>query len=99
MSRRAVSVLSLALLLTLAVVSSGCTSIRTRVWMNAGNKYYKAQKYEQAIGEYQKIVAVDPGNWPANYQIAMSYLALYHPGSTHPKDLEYADKSTAEFEK
>ena len=97
MSRRVVSALCLALVL--AALSSGCTSIRTRIWMNAGNKLYKAQKYEDAIVQYQRIVSVDPTNWPASYQIAMSYLALYHPGSTHPKDLEFADKATAALEK
>jgi len=97
MSRRVVSALCLALVL--AALSSGCTSIRTRIWMNAGNKYYKAQKYEDAIAQYQRIVSVDPSSWPANYQIAMCYLLLYHPGSTHPKDLEFADKATAALEK
>lgn len=82
-----------------ALGAAGCTSIRTRVWMNEGHKLYKAQKYEQAIVEYKKIVAIDPDNWPANYQIAMSYLAMYHPGSTHEKDIEYADNSVAGFER
>jgi tetratricopeptide (TPR) repeat protein len=66
--------------------------------MNEGNKNYKAQKYEAAIEAYKKILAVDPENWPANYQIAMSYLVLYHPGSTHAKDIEYSEKSAAAFE-
>lgn len=90
----------MAIVLGLTLVSVvGCTSLRTRVHMSQGNKLYKAQKYEEAIEEYKKILSFDPNNWPANYQIAMSYLVMYHPGSTHPKDIEYCDKSTAEFEK
>lgn len=97
MSRRVVAALTLGLTLTL--LASGCTSVRTRIWMNEGNRLYKAQKYEEAITEYSKIVALDPSHWSANYQIAMSYMVLYHPGSAHPKDLEYAEKSVAAFEK
>lgn len=83
----------------LLVMATGCDTVRTRVWMNEGNKLYKGQRYEEAIELYKKIVAIDSNNWPANYQIAMSYLAMYHPGSTHPKDIEYADKSAVGFEK
>src|SRR5712691_3239992 len=81
------------------VLVAGCTTVRTRIWMNEGNKLYNAKKFEEAIEEYKKIVGIDPGNWSANYQVAMSYLAMYHPGSTHPKDVEYADKSAVAFEK
>lgn len=90
----AASVLGLFLLST-----AGCSSVRIRVWMNEGNKLYKGQRYEEAVEEYKKILTIAPDNWGANYQIAMSYLAMYHPGSTHPKDLEYADKSAAAFER
>ena len=76
-----------------------CTTIRTRVWMNEGNKLYKAQRYDEALVFYKKIVAIDPGNWTANYLIAMSNTALYHPGSEHAKDKEYVDEATKAFEK
>jgi tetratricopeptide (TPR) repeat protein len=67
--------------------------------MGQGNKFYKAQNYEAAIEQYNKILAIDTNNYTANYLVAMSYLAMYHPGSTHPKDIEYCDKSSAQFEK
>jgi tetratricopeptide (TPR) repeat protein len=82
-----------------AVVASGCSSLRERLALSAGNKLYKSQKYEEAIQEYQKILASSPDHWDGNYMIAVSYLALYHPGSTHDKDLEYANKAVAAFEK
>ncbi len=89
-----------ALLLVVSLVTlSGCGTLRTRYYMAEGNKAYKGQKYEEAIGYYKKIVGFDPTNWTANYQIAMSYLAMYHPGSTHPKDIEAADNSIASFER
>jgi tetratricopeptide (TPR) repeat protein len=89
-----------AVLGILIVASSvSCKTVRTRVWMNEGNKLYRAQKYDEAVEFYKKIVAIDPQHWTANYLIAMSYTALYHPGSEHEKDKEYADKATQTFEK
>jgi tetratricopeptide (TPR) repeat protein len=64
-----------------------------------GNALLNAQKYEQAIEEYKKLLAVNPDSWDGNYNTAISYLALYHPGSEHPKDKEYAQKGIAAFEK
>jgi len=87
----------LGVVLVVSVVS--CTTIRTRIWMNEGNKLYKAQRYDEAVEFYKKIVGVDPMNWTANYLIAMSYTALYHPGSEHEKDKQYADEATKTFEK
>lgn len=92
--------LSVAVGLTVALATTtACGSLRIRILMNAGNKLYKAQKYEAAIEEYKKILAIDPENWSGSYQIAMSYLALYHPGSAHAKDIEFADRSIEAFEK
>jgi len=81
------------------VLSAGCGTVKYRYFMAEGNKAYKAAKYDEAVRSYLKILAFDNDNWTANYQIAMSYLAMYHPGSTHPKDLEYADKSIKAFER
>ena len=88
--RLAAAVLGVVLL----VSGVSCTTIRTRVWMNEGNKLYKAQRYDEAVEFYKKIVGVDPGNWTANYLIAMSYTALYHPGSEHEKDKQYVEEAT-----
>jgi tetratricopeptide (TPR) repeat protein len=91
-----VGVLVVAAILTAA---SGCDTVRIRTTLNKGNEYYAGQRYEEAIGEYDKVLAIDPSNWQANYLKSVSYLALYKPGSTHPKDLEYSTKGIASFEK
>ena len=67
--------------------------------MAAGNKLYKSQKYEEAIREYEKVLAFHPNRWDASYMTAISYLSLYHPGSTHPKDIEFAEKAVQSFKK
>jgi tetratricopeptide (TPR) repeat protein len=96
MSRRLVSLLVLG---GLVLVLPGCESVKIRYYMNEANKAYKAQKYEDAIAEYTKVLSFLPGDWNANYQIAVSYLAMYHPNSTHPKDIEYSEKAAAALEK
>jgi tetratricopeptide (TPR) repeat protein len=96
MSRRLVSFLTLGVL---ALALPGCDSVRIRYYMNEANKSYKSQKYEDAIGLYQKVLAVVPDDWNANYQVAVSYLAMYHPNSTHPKDIEFSQKAAAALEK
>ena len=86
--------LGVAVLLTL-----GCGSFQEKVLLRHANELYTAQKYEEAIQVYAKILEKDPTHWEANYDTAVSYLALYHPGSEHPKDKEYAEKGLAAFEK
>jgi tetratricopeptide (TPR) repeat protein len=78
---------------------SSCQSFRERMLLKDGNALYTAQKYEEAIKKYQKILELDPNDWNANYLTAVCFIALYHPGSEHPKDKEYAEKGLAAFEK
>jgi len=88
-----------AAVLFLAASLFGCGTIKSRTLMNEGNKLYRGQKYEEAIQKYEEILQFAPDHWPANYQIAVSWLASYHPGSTHPKDIEAADKAIVALEK
>ena len=88
----------LALAVAAMVVTSGC-KFQERMHLKKGNELLNAQKYELAIEEYKKLLAINPDSWDGNYNTAISYLALYHPGSEHPKDKEYADKGIAAFEK
>lgn len=81
------------------LIAPGCNSFKERVHLKKGNELYTAQKYEQAILEYQQLLAINPKSWDGNYLTSVSYLALYHPGSEHPKDKEYAEKGIAAFEK
>ncbi|MBZ5637857.1 MAG: hypothetical protein LAO51_03770 [Acidobacteriia bacterium] len=96
MSRRLVPFLVLA---ALGLALPACDSVKFRYHMNEGNKAYKSQHYEDAIAEYRKVVSFLPSDWNANYQIAVSYLAMYHPNSIHPKDIEYSEKAAAALEK
>lgn len=90
--------LTLAIIPTI-VVALGCGGLKERVLLKKGNELYAAQKYDQAIVQYEELVKLNPKSWVGNYQTAVSYLALYHPGSEHPKDKEYAEKGLAAFER
>ncbi len=81
------------------VTNLACDSLDKRMALKKANELYTAQRYEEAIPEYAKILAKDPNDWDANYLTAVSYLALYHPGSTHEKDVKYADEAIKYFEK
>ena len=101
MRTRRIGVALLAVVVATVVAGGGssCQSFRERMLLKDGNALYTAQKYEEAIKKYQKIMELDPNDWDANYLTAVCYLALYHPGSEHPKDKEYAEKGLAAFEK
>jgi tetratricopeptide (TPR) repeat protein len=80
------------------VLGPSCDGFKERVFLKKGNELYAAEKYEQAIQQYDELLKINPKSWDGNYLKAVSYLALYHPGSEHPKDKEYAEKGLAAFE-
>lgn len=79
-------------------LGSACDGLRERMIYKKAQALYAAQKYDQAIQQYDELLKVNPKSWDGNYYRAVSYLALYHPGSEHPKDKEYAEKGLAAFE-
>ena len=90
--------LVLAIIATIAI-APGCESFKERVLLKKGNELYAAQKYDLAIAQYDELIKLNPKSWDGNYLMAVSYLALYHPGSEHPKDKEYAEKGLVAFER
>ena len=96
MSRNAAIAVIAALLL---VVTPGCDTFRTRGHIQKGDEFYKAQKYDEAIAEYKQALPGHANDWDINYRIAIAYLAMYHPGSTHAKDVAAADGAVTALEK
>jgi hypothetical protein len=66
-------------------IVSGCHNLKDECARKKGNELYTAQKYDEAIAQYEQLVQAQSEQPAGNYMIAVSYLALYHPGSEHPK--------------
>ena len=84
------------LLGTLAV--SGCNKIRARQEIKKGNEFFKATQYQAALANYQEALRLDPGESRLHKFIGETYMALYQPGSKHPKDIEFANKAIQELQ-
>jgi tetratricopeptide (TPR) repeat protein len=88
-----------ALAATAITFAPSCGGFKERVFLKKGNELYTAQKYDEAIVQYDEMLKINPKSWDGNYLKSVCYLALYHPGSEHPKDKDYAAKGLASFEK
>lgn len=95
MNRRSILPLFVVLFVSAALIS--CNQFKAKMEVRKGNDFYKARKYEEAIKSYQAALEKDPGLSTVWLNLGLSYMALYVPGSTHPKDLEYVDKAIAAF--
>src|SRR6266581_1377500 len=88
MSRRVVSALSLALVL--AALSTGCTAIRSRIWMNAGNKLYKAQKYaDKSVAGFEKLLKLQAPDADTAEKVRNYYIAILRSADKTDKAIAY----------
>ncbi len=86
-----------ALLLLTAAALAGCDKIRSKQEIKKGNEFFKATQYPAALASYQQALKLDPGERRLNKHIGLAYMAMYQPGSRHPKDLEFATKAIAQL--
>ena len=87
-----------AMLLLAATSLVGCNKIRSRQEIKRGNEFFKATQYQQALASYQNALRLDPGETKIHKNVGLAYMALYQPGSKHPKDLEFAGKAISELQ-
>lgn len=80
-----------------ALTFVSCGQIKAKMEIKKGNEYYKAKKYDEAIKHYKLALKHDSDFDLVHLNLGLSYMALYVPGSTHPKDVEYADQAIKEF--
>ena len=83
----------------LCVAAAGCNKFESKQLIREGNAYFKEQLYEDALKKYQKAQEKDPGEVRIAKFIAMANMALYNPGSQHPKDLDALNTAIANFKK
>jgi tetratricopeptide (TPR) repeat protein len=87
------------LVAVLAVTLAGCNRFKARQLIRQGNAYFKEQLYEDALKKYQEAKDLDPSEVKLDKFLAMGYMALYNPGSTHPKDQEALSKAIEYFKR
>jgi tetratricopeptide (TPR) repeat protein len=82
-----------AFFLLIAAVSVGCNQLKARMEVKRGNEFFKGGQYQAALASYQVAMKLDPTQKKLYKNLGMAYMALYQPGSKHPKDLEFAGKA------
>ncbi len=82
-----------ALLLLLTVAFAGCKKIEARQEVKRGNEAFKSGNYPSALASYENASRLDPSQTKLQKNIGLAYMAMYQPGSKHPKDLEFAAKA------
>lgn len=96
---RTVRRIAAASLAVLSLGAAGCDKFKSKQLIREGNSYFKEQLYEDALKKYEAAQALDPGEVRLDKFVAMGYMALYNPGSTHPKDQEALSRSIEHFKK
>jgi len=89
---------AVAALVLLAASLTGCDKIKARQEIKKGNEFFKATQYNAALANYQEALRLDPKEARLHKFIGETYMALYQPGSKHPKDLEFAGKAISELQ-
>ena len=82
-----------AFLVAAVTALAGCNKIKSRQEIKRGNEFFKAQQYQAALASYENAARLDPSEAKLKKSIGIAYMALYQPGSKHPKDIEFANKA------
>jgi tetratricopeptide (TPR) repeat protein len=82
----------------LAVISTtGCSKLQARDQLNKGVQSFKATKYEEAIGHFQKAVDLDPTLINAKLYLATAYAQQYIPGADTPENNKFATDAINQY--
>lgn len=96
---RKVAVPPIFLLLVAGVLLSGCDKLQARMELNKGNSYYKNEKFQDALIQFQKGLALDPSLKFAWRSVALSAMTLYRPGVDTPENTQYYSTAIDAFKK
>jgi len=90
---------SLLACVLLALSAPACQSVSIRLAMNQGVGHFKGERYEQAVEAFKEAIRLDPNYAEAYLDLGLTYMELYEPGSTHPKDVQYAEGAIESFKR
>jgi tetratricopeptide (TPR) repeat protein len=77
---------------------SGCKRLEARDQLNKGVDAYKSQRYEEAIGHFQKATELDPGLPTAKSYLATALAQNVVPGLDTPENLKTAQEAIDIFQ-
>src|SRR5215469_5655404 len=77
---------------------SGCNRLQARDQLNKGVDAYKAARYEEAIGHFQKATELDPSLPMAKSYLATALAQNVVPGLDTPDNLKTAQQAIAMFQ-
>lgn len=86
MSKRA-----LGAALIMLVSLTGCKVLVSKYWFSKGNQLFKDNKFDKAIGMYNKALDADPEFTLAYFYKGMANYSLYKPGVEDEKNKKRAD--------
>ncbi|MGD0730369.1 MAG: tetratricopeptide repeat protein [Terracidiphilus sp.] len=96
---RPARITALAVALAGMVLSmSGCKRLEARDQLNKGVDAYKSQKYEEAIGHFQKATQLDPSLPTAKSYLATALAQNVVPGLDTPDNLKTAQQAIDMFQ-
>lgn len=88
-------------LILLGTTATGCQKVvdqfKAKQVIRKGNAYFKQQLYEDALKLYQEAMALDPEEIRIKKFVAMANMAVYNPGSEHPKDIQALETAIKYF--
>jgi tetratricopeptide (TPR) repeat protein len=85
--------------LSLMLLSAGCKRLEARDQLNKGVQAYKAARYEEAIGHFQKAVNLDPTYPMTRIYLATAYMQQVVPDLTTPENLKNAQLAIDSYQK
>jgi len=90
-------------LAVLILTGTGCEGTIDRLKANyaarEGNDFYKGQDFDKAVQWYRYSLYLNPELPIAYHNAGLAYMALYKPGSHHPKDLYYSQQAIDHLER
>lgn len=96
MQRRLRTLVAAFAIIACALVAGGCSKFNSRRLINEGNKLYKEGKFEEAAATFEDALKEEDIDI-AHYNLGITYLKLFIPGSASEQNKKYAARAAEEF--
>ena len=86
-----------AVLISLAVMGTGCQKLEARDHLNKGVTAFKNAQYPEAVEHFKQAVELDPNFPTARLYLATAYMQQYIPGAESDDNKKMADAAESTF--